>query len=74
MCCRCVVSAILNQFYCLVCLTVHNTSGLCLLPQELQLAAAHGVSQDRIIFANPCKRPADFRCAWTFLLPCGTLT
>jgi len=32
-------------------------------PQELQLAAAHGVSQDRIIFANPCKRPADFRYA-----------
>jgi hypothetical protein len=35
----------------------------CASIQELQLAAAHGVSQDRVIFANPCKRPADFRCA-----------
>lgn len=35
----------------------------CASIQELQLAAAHGVPQDRIIFANPCKRPADFRCA-----------
>lgn len=33
----------------------------CASIQELQLAAAHGVPQDRIIFANPCKRPADFR-------------
>lgn len=35
----------------------------CASIQELQLAAAHGVPQDRIIFANPCKRPADFRYA-----------
>jgi len=35
----------------------------CASIQELQLAAAHGVTQDRIIFANPCKRPADFRYA-----------
>lgn len=44
---------------------------LCVLPQELQLAAAHGVPQDRIIFANPCKRPADFRCA---VLPAPALS
>lgn len=35
----------------------------CASIQELQLATAHGVTQDRVIFANPCKRPADFRCA-----------
>lgn len=34
----------------------------CASIQELKCAAAHDVPQDRIIFANPCKRPADFRC------------
>jgi len=35
----------------------------CASIQELQRAMALGVPQDRIIFANPCKRPADFRYA-----------
>lgn len=33
----------------------------CASIQELKCAAAHDVPQSRIIFANPCKRPADFR-------------
>jgi ornithine decarboxylase len=33
----------------------------CASVQELKCAAAHDVPQDRVIFANPCKRPADFR-------------
>jgi ornithine decarboxylase len=28
---------------------------------ELEAIAGLGVPQSRIIFANPCKRPADFR-------------
>jgi len=35
----------------------------CASVQELERAAALGVPQDRIIFANPAKRPADFRYA-----------
>eukprot|EP00882_Tetradesmus_deserticola_P012917 GHRQ01013692.1.p1 GENE.GHRQ01013692.1~~GHRQ01013692.1.p1 ORF type:complete len:334 (+),score=108.18 GHRQ01013692.1:163-1164(+) len=35
----------------------------CASVMELEAAQALGVSQDRIIFANPCKKPADFRCA-----------
>jgi len=35
----------------------------CASIQELERAAAHNVPQDRVIFANPCKRPADFRYA-----------
>lgn len=35
----------------------------CASVQELKCAAAHNVPQDRVIFANPCKRPADFRYA-----------
>eukprot|EP00882_Tetradesmus_deserticola_P025169 GHRQ01027630.1.p1 GENE.GHRQ01027630.1~~GHRQ01027630.1.p1 ORF type:complete len:496 (+),score=214.96 GHRQ01027630.1:168-1490(+) len=35
----------------------------CASVQELKCAAAHDVPQDRLIFANPCKRPADFRYA-----------
>ncbi|KAF6250432.1 pyridoxal-dependent decarboxylase [Scenedesmus sp. NREL 46B-D3] len=35
----------------------------CASVQELKCAAAHDVPQDRVIFANPCKRPADFRYA-----------
>jgi ornithine decarboxylase len=35
----------------------------CASVQELERAAALGVPQDRVIFANPCKRPADFRYA-----------
>ncbi|KAI8469070.1 MAG: pyridoxal-dependent decarboxylase [Monoraphidium minutum] len=35
----------------------------CASIQELERAAAHGVPQSRVIFANPCKRPADFRYA-----------
>lgn len=33
----------------------------CASVQELQKAAALNVPQDRVIFANPCKRPLDFR-------------
>jgi hypothetical protein len=35
----------------------------CASVQELERAAALGVPQGRVIFANPCKRPADFRYA-----------
>lgn len=35
----------------------------CASVQELERAAALNVPQSRIIFANPCKRPADFRYA-----------
>jgi ornithine decarboxylase len=35
----------------------------CASVQELERAAALGVPQSRVIFANPCKRPADFRYA-----------
>jgi ornithine decarboxylase len=35
----------------------------CASIQELERAAAHDVPQSRVIFANPCKRPADFRYA-----------
>ncbi|GBF87342.1 ornithine decarboxylase [Raphidocelis subcapitata] len=35
----------------------------CASVAELQAAAALGVPQERIIFANPCKRAADFRYA-----------
>eukprot|EP00775_Hariotina_reticulata_P014259 gene14259-14409_t len=35
----------------------------CASVQELQKAAALNVPQDRVIFANPCKRPLDFRYA-----------
>lgn len=35
----------------------------CASVQELEKALAMGVPQSRIIFANPCKRPADFRYA-----------
>lgn len=35
----------------------------CASVQELERAAALGVPQSRVIFANPCKRPGDFRYA-----------
>lgn len=35
----------------------------CASVRELELAAALRVPQGRLIFANPCKRPADFRYA-----------
>jgi hypothetical protein len=35
----------------------------CASIQELERAAAFGVPQSRVIFAQPCKRPADFRYA-----------
>ena len=34
----------------------------------LQAAAAAGVPQERILFANPCKRPGDFRLVLVVLL------
>lgn len=34
----------------------------CASVAELEAAAAMGVPQSRIIFANPCKRAPDFRC------------
>eukprot|EP00878_Enallax_costatus_P012216 GHUV01012759.1.p1 GENE.GHUV01012759.1~~GHUV01012759.1.p1 ORF type:complete len:257 (+),score=98.24 GHUV01012759.1:609-1379(+) len=46
----------------------------CASIQELKAAAVHDVPQSRIIFANPCKRPADFRCVvepWCQMLPSG---
>jgi diaminopimelate decarboxylase len=35
----------------------------CASVMELEAAQALGVAPERIIFANPCKKPADFRCA-----------
>lgn len=35
----------------------------CASVMELEAVEVLGVSQDRIIFANPCKKPADFRYA-----------
>lgn len=40
----------------------------CASIQELKCAAAHDVPQSRIIFANPCKRPADFRWVHSLML------
>jgi diaminopimelate decarboxylase len=34
----------------------------CASVMELEAAQALGVAPERIIFANPCKKPADFRC------------
>jgi hypothetical protein len=34
----------------------------CASVMELEAAQELGVPQERIIFANPCKKPADFRC------------
>ncbi|KAF6257868.1 pyridoxal-dependent decarboxylase [Scenedesmus sp. NREL 46B-D3] len=49
----------------------------CASVMELEAVEALGVSQDHIIFANPCKKPADFRYAvahgvqtTTFDTPC----
>jgi hypothetical protein len=33
----------------------------CASVMELEAAEALGVAQERVIFANPCKKPADFR-------------
>eukprot|EP00775_Hariotina_reticulata_P004514 gene4514-4767_t len=49
-----------------VLLAMLNALGVgfdCASIAELEAAAALGVAQTRIIFANPCKRPADFRYA-----------
>jgi ornithine decarboxylase len=34
----------------------------CASVMELEAAEALGVPQERVILANPCKKPADFRC------------
>jgi hypothetical protein len=38
----------------------------CASVMELQAVQDLGVDQERVIFANPCKKPADFRWACSF--------
>jgi hypothetical protein len=56
----CVLGCVLLRFQ-VAMLNALGAGFDCASVQELKCAAAHDVPQDRVIFANPCKRPADFR-------------
>lgn len=57
----CVLAALVLPLLQIAMLNALGAGFDCASIQELKCAAAHNVPQNRVIFANPCKRPADFR-------------